>query len=107
VPYADPEAKKAHDRAYHAAHRDRINERSREWREAHPERMRELRRQHYEQHRDEYLERSRAWVEAHPQRRRAIAQKYADSPKGQLSLVINGIRAVARRHDAALEELLA
>ena len=104
--YANPEDKRAYNRAYRAANRDRraeysrqwyaanrerARETGRQWREANPERIKENGRRWREANRERHNEKSRRYAAANPERVVESQRRSRDSLEG---------REARRRHEA-------
>lgn len=76
MPYKDPEAKKANDRAYYLANRDKLRERSDAWKAANADHFRAMQADWYRRNRETIRERAKKAHEERPEpaRTRAITQ---------------------------------
>lgn len=70
------ECKKAYDRQYREAHRERRNEYNRQWYEAHREERQVSDRQYREAHREQRAEYSRQYYEAHCEKQRQLHHQW-------------------------------
>lgn len=97
MPYKDPEARKAYNRARYLARREEVIARVTEWRAANPERVAEYERRHRETHpesraesqkryatsnRSKLTEKNRAWREKNPEKARAITERAQAKRRG-------------------------
>jgi hypothetical protein len=71
------EEKRAYDRARYQANKERVKERSRQYREANRERCREYQRAHYQANKEQYAEKSREYNAANKEKNVARAREWA------------------------------
>ena len=74
--------RKAYQKAYREANKERLQTYQAAYREKNRERIRTQINAHYEAHKAEYIERAKVWAEQHPEKRRAARKKWtAENPE--------------------------
>jgi 5-methylcytosine-specific restriction endonuclease McrA len=84
MPYADPEARRAYNRHYREANKERLTAYIKDWREKHRDELSEKQRQRRQENLAEIRAKERAYGEAHREARAARAKKWREDNPDRL-----------------------